>query len=119
MISPSSAIFTSTPSIGCPTVPNFTCSSLLFVITGLVSVKPYPSRIIIFAAAKNSAISWDRGAPPETKNLNRPPTRSFIFENTSFSASPNLNPNHPSGRLFLQIYGIDSLPTPIAHQNIF
>ena len=41
------AIFISTLNKGFPTVPNFKSPSTLLVRTGLVSVKPYPSRIVI------------------------------------------------------------------------
>ena len=52
-----------------PGDPNLILSGLLAVRTGLVSVNPYPSKIIISREAKNSAIFLDNGAPPEIKNL--------------------------------------------------
>ncbi len=42
-ISPSSAIRTSTPGSGWPTVPILTFSRVLTEITGEVSERPYPS----------------------------------------------------------------------------
>ena len=55
-ISPSSAIFKSTLSNFTPTVPNLIFSGVLLVRTGEVSVKPYPSNIVIPIPEKNSAI---------------------------------------------------------------
>src|SRR3989304_5394641 len=85
-ISPSGASLISTPGIGRPTEPNLKLSSRLLVSTGQVSVRPYPSRMRMPAAWKNSAISRDSGAPPETAKRSLPPSAACILENSSFSA---------------------------------
>ncbi len=61
--------------------------SLVFVVAAVVhSVRPYPSRIRMPIASKNSATSFASGAPPEIGIRSRPPRRSFTFEKTSRSA---------------------------------
>jgi hypothetical protein len=62
-----------------PTAPNLTAPGVLEVRTGLVSVRPYPSRMITSNEAKNSATSEDSGAPPEIKNLIFPPSLALIL----------------------------------------
>ena len=47
-----------------------------FKIQGaIVSVNPYPSRIVRLAFCKKTIISGDSGAPPETRKRIRPPKR--------------------------------------------
>ena len=64
-------------------------------------------------------ISFDKGAPPETKNRNLPPTLCFTLLYTNLSAILCFNSNTKGSDLFCNLYSVDSLPTPIAHQNIF
>ena len=71
--------FISTLNNALPTDPKRIFPGELVVKTGLVSVNPYPSRIITFKEAKNSATSGDRGAPPDIKNLILPPVFAFIL----------------------------------------
>ena len=66
-ISPSAAIRISVPGSAFPTVPNLYRSNSLTAVTVEVSVSPYPSRMRTPMACRNSAISRDRGAPPEMK----------------------------------------------------
>ena len=84
------------------------------VKTGLVSVRPYPSRIVTFNEAKNSATSDDKGAPPDMKNLKAPPTLVWTFEYTNLLAMLCLIFKPIGTDLFFELHSKTSLPTPIA-----
>src|ERR1700694_5553950 len=71
-ISPSSAIFSSTPGTGLPTVRK-RCSRSVFEQTPeVVSVRPQPFKIGTPSAQKNSSISLARPAPPPKKKPHPP-----------------------------------------------
>ncbi len=71
------------------------------------------------AAWKNSAISLESGAPPETAKRSRPPRAAWIFENTSLSARRCLKAR-PAGTGFLACCSREtSRPTPTAQWKIF
>ena len=59
----------------------------------VVSVRPYPSQIIISLSLKKLATSGDNAAPPLIKNLNLPPNLSFnllpILSKTNFLLKNN------------------------------
>src|SRR3546814_5384393 len=75
-ISPSSAMRTSTPFIGGPTVSmRMPAPGRLHEMTGDASVWPYPCRSVSPSDWKNSPPSLLSGAPPDTMALIRPPTR--------------------------------------------
>ena len=71
------------------------------------------------AAWKNSAISLESGAPPETAKRSRPPRAAWSFENTSLWARRYLNAR-PAGTGFRACFRRDtSRPTPTAQWKIF
>jgi glycine dehydrogenase len=72
VVAAAAAIRTSHPGIGGPTVPNLNLSGRLNA-TQTFSVRPYACRIGSPAAAKNSATSSGKGAPPEVSRRTRPP----------------------------------------------
>ena len=49
--------------MGRPTVPGRSASGVFTAMTGLVSVRPYPSRMSSPAASKNSLMSFASGRP--------------------------------------------------------
>ena len=71
------------------------------------------------AAWKNSAMSRERGAPPETANRRRPPRAACIFENTSLWAMAYFTPSPAGTGRPACLSRETSLPTPTAHQKIF
>ena len=68
------------------------------------------------AAWKNSAISLDSGAPPETAKRSRPPRAACIFENTSLSAMRCLKAS-PAGTGWLRLLELRHL-APDAHRPV-
>ena len=62
--------------IGLPTVPSFTLDGLFDVMTGDVSVSPYPCIIAIPAPVKIRKMSSGRAAPPVMQARSRPPKNS-------------------------------------------
>src|SRR5688572_27746578 len=90
-ISPSSAIFTSTFSINVPTVPNilFFGFILFTLITGDVSVKPYPSNIGTLAAVNTlNSLTW-QAAEPVTIAFTFAPNASLHLLKINLLAMPN------------------------------
>ena len=87
-ISPSSAIFISTPSMARPTQPNLfpLFASSETVITGEDSVIPYPSAMVIPAAENTLAKRGCKAALPELINSRLPPKASFHLEKMSLRA---------------------------------
>jgi long-chain acyl-CoA synthetase len=63
-----------------PTLPKRKRDGRFTVAAVVHSVRPYPSRMRMSSAWKNSMISCASGAPPETPMRTRPPIRSLIFE---------------------------------------
>ena len=114
-ISPSSAIFTSTPGIGLPTVPNLKKSGCPIVITGLVSVKPYPSIIEIPIPQKNDPTSFDSADPPDEQALTLPPNAALNLFKTNLSAILYFNPKRNGRFLLCCLYGTVCAPTLIDH----
>ena len=115
-ISPSSsAIFTSTPGSGLPTVPNRKSPGRFTKLAALDSVSPYPSSTSTSAAWKNSAMSRLSGAPPETKNRIRPPNVALSFENTRRSATACWNASALLGSWPFCRSAETFRPTEIAH----
>ena len=87
-ISPSSAIFSSTPGNGLPTVRNLCSRSVFEQAPDEVSVIPHPLRIGTPIDQKNSSISRARPAPPLMKKRSRPPvSRLRSGARTSLSAT--------------------------------
>ena len=76
----------STRGMTLPAVPKRTLPTALPVRTGEVSVSPYPGMTLRPTAWKNSAMSLERGAPPQMKYRIRPPVLAVILEKTSFFA---------------------------------
>ena len=89
-ISPSSAIVTSWPGTGWPTVPSLKLSRVLAVNAPVVSVIPYTSRMRSPRPAKNSPTSGGSGAAALTV-ISQPPSPSSdrIGRSTLSSAAAN------------------------------
>ena len=66
-ISPSPAILTSVAGTVFPTVPIRDASNEFKLVTGLVSVRPYPSKIGMPMELKNRFKTGANGPPPLTK----------------------------------------------------
>ena len=74
-------------------MPNLKRSGCPIVITGLVSVKPYPSIIEIPIPQKNEPTSFDNADPPEEQALTLPPKAALNLFNTNLSAMLYLKPS--------------------------
>ena len=70
-ISPSSAMATSTPAMGWPTVPARFSVGVFIVMIGLVSVSPYPWTMGTPKAVNDCARSARSAAPPVATVLTR------------------------------------------------
>ena len=98
-----------------PTVPMRKFSKVFTFVTGLVSVSPYPSRILSPAAKKNLLMPGERGAPPLTKKRSRPPTPARSLLKTSLSARDLRTRVHHPGVRPSSTASACASPTDIAH----
>ena len=113
-ISPSSAILTSQPGNGLPTVPNLKSSAVAIVAAVEVSVMPQPSTMSTPAASKKRRISGLIGAAPLTASLIRPPNRLRIFDSTCLSAISYWRRRKKPGSLPARSVSRIRRPTPTA-----
>ena len=116
-ISPSSAIFTFTPSSIFPTLPILTASAVgaFAEITGEVSVRPYPSQTRILAAQKILASRGCSAAAPEPIIFTFPPSASRHLLNTTLLAIFNCRLYHQP----MSLAGSYFKPRFTAQKNIF
>ena len=88
---PSSPRRTCTPCSGCPTLSGKLLSGRFPLITGLVSVKPYPCTTGNPSPINTRDISGDSGAPPLIATRKRPPNLARILSATNFLSSGHSN----------------------------
>src|SRR5664280_1795395 len=84
--SPSAAIATAVPGIGCPTVPTRAARGRFSVVAAVLSVSPYPSKTVIPAPRKKCASCSPNGPPPLTAQRT-PPSSARNRRYTSRSAT--------------------------------
>ncbi len=112
-ISPSSAIRTSMPGTGRPTVPSRNAAVVFVVNAPVVSLIPYTSRIRTPSPPKNSPTSVGSGAAPLTTISASPmPSSDLIGPSTCSSAAANLSAS--SGDVVWPYWQLRTYSRPVA-----